>query len=568
MKIIVSFDNPLTHRVRFDLHLSILTPGWQYFYLPSWRPGRYEMANYAQYVYPIKALFNGKDVSPDLGKLYTHDWALELEEGELILSYDFYAFQMDAGGSWLDDEQLYLNFINCIIFHEYHKDEPITIELKIPESYKVATALKKEGDNIFKANNLRELYDSPLIASENLKLFNYQIGQTNFYVWFNTVVSIDPDSFIKDFEAFSKEQIALFEEFPCNEYHFLIQLLPYKHYHGVEHAFSTVITLGPDKTAFSGQQYKDMLGIASHELFHTWNVTRMMPDYLIQPNLTREQCFESGFIAEGITTYYGDLMLKRSGVFSIEEYLDELNLYLKRHYDNPGHDKANLVDSSHDLWLDGYKPGVPGRKVSIYIKGALVALLLDLKIRIATNFEKSLDHVLRLMWEEFKSDESYSGYSIYTYQEVLYDATGLSWGDYIDDYVCGTRSLDDELIELLPLFGLDYQLRENDNLFEAKTGVKLRLTGDTCEVIQIAEDSDAFNYLSVKDKVLKINGKEVTSSYLKVFDEQECVMTINRFGREKTVSVNLEGSHFHSRVVTLVKESTKEQIENRRKWLG
>jgi predicted metalloprotease with PDZ domain len=120
------------------------------------------------------------------------------------------------------------------------------------------------------------------------------------------------------------------------------------------------------------------LGVSSHELFHAWNIIRIRPKEMLPYDFTKENYFRTCFVAEGCTTYYGDLFLKRAGVFSDETYIKELQVYMKRHFENCAHATQSLADSSFDLWLDGYEKGIPNRKVSVYHKGALVALVLDL----------------------------------------------------------------------------------------------------------------------------------------------------------------------------------------------
>ena len=112
------------------------------------------------------------------------------------------------------------------------------------------------------------------------------------------------------------------------DYHFIFQILPYKAYHGVEHKNNTVISFGPGYSAFEGENYEELLGVASHELFHAWNVKTIRPSDMFPYDFTKENYTKMGYLTEGFTTYYGDLMLKRSGVFTTEQYLKQLNKIL------------------------------------------------------------------------------------------------------------------------------------------------------------------------------------------------------------------------------------------------
>jgi predicted metalloprotease with PDZ domain len=246
--------------------------------------------------------------------------------------------------------------------------------------------------------------------------------------------------------------------FPCKEYHFLFHWLPYQHYHGVEHQNSTVITLGP--ASQTAALYSEVLGISSHELFHTWNVIRIRPMELLPYDFTRENYFTTGFVAEGITTYYGDLFLARAACLPLEAYFAELSQTLNRHFMLANQASLSLLESSYDLWLDGYTAGAPGRKVSIYHKGALTALILDLELRQLTDDARSLDDVMRYMWEHFGQKEK--GYTLADYQNAVATVAGRDYKEYFEECIEGTGSLENRLRKALHYVGCNVQVQPNE----------------------------------------------------------------------------------------------------------
>jgi predicted metalloprotease with PDZ domain len=344
--------------------------------------------------------------------------------------------------------------------------------------------------------------------------------------------------------------------FPCKDYHFICQCLPYKHYHGVEHWNSTMITIGPASALNARPLYKEFLGVSSHELFHTWNVIRLRPKEMMPYDFQRENYHETGFVTEGVTTYYGDLFLKRSGVFSLEEYLFELNKLLERHYLNEGRKNLSVADSSYDLWIDGYEKGAPGRKVSIYNEGALLALILDLKIRVNTDHHKSLDDVMNLMWERFGKSEA--GYSYGDYKHVCEEVYGASLKEYFDDYISGTTTFENELSALFPQIGLSFALSASAKPEEKHFGIKLIEQDRRVFIDSIAPDSPAEKALSIKDEILNIGAIDFTNSSSVVID-------INRFGRKLSLEVHPnQGNYFATYQVELIPE----KAEVLKKWLG
>lgn len=365
--------------------------------LPSWRPGRYELANYAQKLRHLKAFENGKEIS--LSKITKDRWGFVAQHsGPHLIQYQYHASQMDAGGSWSDNEQLYINFINLIFQIQGREQENIKIKLDLPEDYKLATALPSAEPFVLKAEDFYHLVDSPLIASPTLTHHQYQIHDHTFHLWFQGEIHFNTEALKTHFSNFTKYQIAAFGAFPATDYHFLFQLLPYEHYHGVEHQFSTVITLGPAIDLANKTFMDKLMGVSSHELYHFWNVCRIRPKKLLPYDFSKEAYIDTGIVAEGVTTYMGDLFLWKSGYYSLEDYLRILEKLINREFEQFGWRNQSIVESSFDLWLDGYKPGIPNRKVSIYNRGALIALCLDLLL---LDHESSLSQVMAIMWVNF-----------------------------------------------------------------------------------------------------------------------------------------------------------------------
>ena len=293
--------------------------------IPSWRPGRYELGNFAKNVKGFK-VFDQDNKKVGFKKISKDSWeVITVGKKEIKVEYLYFAFDLNAGSTFLNGDQLYVNPINCCVYEEKSKTEPVEVELKIPAEWKVACSMKQNGNTLY-AENFEEFADSPFICSAGLQYNQYEVGGTIFHIWLNGEVKPDWKRLIKDFKAFTGKQIEKFMEFPVPEYHFLIQILPYKAYHGVEHQKSTVITLGPSYEVF-GLMYNELLGVSSHELYHTWNVKAIRPIEMFPYDFKRENYSELGYICEGVTTYMGDLFLMKSGVFDLKQYLLEMNMY-------------------------------------------------------------------------------------------------------------------------------------------------------------------------------------------------------------------------------------------------
>ncbi|MCX6195859.1 MAG: M61 family peptidase, partial [Flavobacteriia bacterium] len=353
------------------------------------------------------------------------------------------------------------------------------------------------------AENFDELADSPFICSENLEKQTYIVADTNFHIWFNNQLNIPWERVIDDFRNFTKKQIEDFGEFPVSEYHFLIQSLPYLAYHGVEHLKSTVITLGPSYDLFENR-YDELLGVSSHELYHVWNVKSIRPKELLPYNFKKENYSELGYIYEGITTYLGDLYLLKSGVFSLENYLRELSKQFQKHLDNPGRFAYSVSQSSFDTWLDGYVPGVPGRKVSIYTEGCLLAFVMDAKIRKATNNKRGIEEVMKRLYYNFAQNNK--GYTKKDFIDQLENICGYSFQDFFNDYVHGSTPYETILLEALDFIGLELIQTPSNSYSEANLGMKTVHQSNQLLISAIYPGSPAdMAGLSLGDELIALN---------------------------------------------------------------
>lgn len=422
--------------------------------LPAWRPGRYELQNFAKNIQFIEAISNTGD-KLKIQKKTKDRWHIETDgHQEIQIRYAYYAFVQNAGTSYIDENYWYLNFINFCFYTEGRIHEPCTLTLDLPQDYKIACGLETIATNTLKAADFYELVDCPLLASTSLQHVQYSVEDIQFHVWIQGNISPDWKRILEHFTAFSKEQVAMMGEFPEKDYHFLNLILPTPYYHGVEHRNSTMVVLGPDEV--TEELYSDLLGVSSHELFHAWNIIRIRPTELLPYDFTKENYFQTCFVAEGCTTYYGDLFLRRAGVFDDSMYLKELHVYMKRHFENSGEAHQSLLESSFDLWLDGYDKGIPKRKVSVYHKGALVALILDLHLRKISNHAHSLDTVMQGMWQKF--GKPFIGYSLQDYIDLVEEIAGENLDWYWNTCIRSNEPIETLLAESLKFVGIELEM--------------------------------------------------------------------------------------------------------------
>ena len=392
--------NPASHYIYVDMFVENVSGDKLQLQLPAWRPGRYELGNFARNVKRVD-VFNEKNEGLNYTKLNKDLWEVELKNASSIkITYSYYAAELNAGACFADTSQMYVNPVHCCMYVLGRTKEEHQLELQIPDNFYIATSLKRQNKTLI-AVDYDELVDSPFMASAGIKTDFYEINGVKFYLHFNGECQPDFNKIKSDFSAFTKKQIEFWNDFPYDEYHFLFQILPFKFYHGVEHKKNTVIAIGPGYAVNSGPTYEDILGVSCHELFHTWNIKTIRPVEMQPYDYTKENYARTGYVYEGFTTYYGDKLLLSSSVFSLEQYFNTLQERLVKHFHNFGRYNLSVAHSSWESWLDGYVPGAPYRKTNIYDEGNLIAFMLDVKILQATNNKRSLRDVCVLLYERY-----------------------------------------------------------------------------------------------------------------------------------------------------------------------
>ena len=527
MKYRISYPRPATGFIDIELEISDINFDNVQLQLPSWRPGRYELADFAKNIRSWEAFDRkGKKLSSE--KLTKDLWEVDTSTTDtVIVKYNYFTDSIDAGNCFSSDEQLYVNPIHCCLYDPNKMDETCEVEIDIPNNWKIATALKKHRGNKYSATNFHRFVDSPFICSAGLQHNSYKVGKREFHIWFQGECKPEWPKIIRDFKKFTVHQLRAMRSFPVDKFHFFVQVTPYAKYHGVEHLNSTVLALGPGYDLM-GDMYKDLLGVSSHELFHVWNIKSIRPSEMFPYDYAKENYSKLGYVAEGVTTYYGDMFLLRSGVFDSDQYFAEIGKRLNMHFANDGRKNLSVADSSFDTWLDGYVPGVPGRKTSIYTEGALCALMLDILLLRETGLKKSLIDVMQVLYNDFAAFKK--GYTENDYMRIANDIAGTSLRNYFRHYVYGTTDYEPQLRRLLKLVACDLYKKPSAKTLERWYGV--RLVPGTNKVSSAAIGSPADDVAVRRgDKILSINSYPVDNNAEK---------WSAYFGNDRKIEVELE----------------------------
>jgi predicted metalloprotease with PDZ domain len=537
MKYSISYTHPEKHFIDFKVSISLNDEDEIILQLPSWRPGRYELANFSKNIKDFKVSGNGN--SPiSFEKINKDAWKIITKNLDIVeVSYSYYAADLNAGSTYLSEEQLYINPVNCMMYVDSRNDSPIELKFKIDQDYEIYSSLKKESKDVLKAINFDELADSPIIASNTVQHKVKKIEGVDFNFCFQGEVKIDWVKIFNDFEKFIKYQIKQFGNFPYQEFYFLFQITPFNAYHGVEHHRSTVILLGSSYDVF-GKLYNELLGVSSHELYHVWNVKLIRPSPMHPYDFSKENYTHMGYVAEGVTTYMGDRILYESKVFSKTDYFKELKTLLIRHFHNDGRKHYSVAESSWDTWLDGYVPGAPGRKVSIYVEGALIAMICDAKIREKTNGEKTLHDVMRKLYSGSVKETSYDKNN---YKSILEEVSGFDFSEIFNKLVYGKNDFTEYLKNAFQFFGWTFDNIPSKNIL-FQYGIKSVLKKDQLVIVSILENSAAYSSgLAIGDKLIGINGYYIENNlqqWINYFSDEKLVLDIERNKKMKEIKLS------------------------------
>jgi len=572
IKYLMYQKNPASHYVYIDMFIDSINQNTLQLQLPAWRPGRYELGNFAKNVKRVD-VFSETNEALSYKKLTKDLWEINTKgQAKIKVTYSYYAAELNAGACYADTMQLYINPVHCCMYLVGRQNEEHQVELTVPQNYKIVCSLKQTNNTLI-AGNFEELVDSPFVASQKIQSDVYEVNGINFYLHFIGECKPDFTKIKNDFSAFTKKQIEFWKGFTTDEYHFIFQVLPFKFYHGVEHVKNTVIAIGPGYAINSGKTYEDVLGVSCHELFHSWNIKTIRPIEMMPYDYTKENYARTGYVYEGFTTYYGDKLLLSSKVFDLEQYFETLQERLTKHFHNYGRYNLSVADSSWETWLDGYVPGAPYRKTNIYDEGSLIAFMLDVKILQATQNKRSLRDVCVLLFDRF--GKKGMGYTENSIIDLVNEVSGIDLSDFFKNFIYSPQDFEFELNVCFEYLGVEFVKEASASICEHKYGFKVIDNGPNNKVSLVAPYSPAWKAgLFNGDEILAVNGiilKNNFNNWLNYFDDKdEIILTVNSAEQLKTISLQKDkkGNTYFINPILKLKNNESEQKVNFNAWIA
>jgi len=568
----LNFDRPNSHLMVVTMTVSGVDSKTLDFAIPAWRPGRYAIQNYSRLIQEFSAVDQNKKNLP-FKKSDKDTWKVETGSAKTVsVTYKFYATILDAGSTYYDEDEIYFNGANLFMYLPDSKDLPVTLKINSPEKWTIATGLKKESERNYSAPNYDDFIDCPTIISPSIKHEVVTVNNIQINIWVQGETNGDLKTLADDISKIAKVQFEFWNYVPFKEYHFLYHFFDKPFSHGVEHKNSTSICVGPLKKMSNPKDFTRIHGVTSHEMFHAWNIKTLFPDNLgLTFDYTKENYTDLLYVAEGFTSYFGDYMLIKAGLLTEEKYFNTQAKDMKVFEDTPGNSLQTLAESSQESWLTGYGyDGSKNKLVNFYSKGELVGLLLDLEIRSATNYEKSLGDVMRLLYQTRAMKKK--GYTTEDLKDAIKEVSGEDFAEFFANYVYGLKPLDfkDALdkngysFEKLPdvgtvRFSLGLELRRQDNLWQVTNvipGSAAFNAGIDLNDLIIASDGQFLNLISVEKS---LPDSDLESWFQDLGNPKSITFTIIRKGVVRKITVS--GINYDN-----YKYSIKKKDDNKRVW--
>ena len=414
--------------------------------LPAWTPGWYTIRPYAAnliklHANPASASANNFVSKPlPMRAVDKQTYRIETEGNRaLTVEYDYFANNLAVNGAELTEKHGFFLGTNLFFYVPGHTlDTPSTVTFDIPDNWRIATGMKRgEGKNVFHVRNFDNLVDCPVVMSDFDDFQTTALGKTiHIVVDPKGQVSAENAPKLKDYiSRVIESEGKMMGGLPYDEYWVLY--VTGRGGGALEHENSTNVMMPSFPANPLGA-----VGVTAHEHFHAWNVKRLRPAALWPYDYSKEQYTRELWFAEGFTNYYGSLHTRRSGITSVEDYLRGLGGKIARLQSSEARNWVSLADASTVTWLTyGGGGGNFGNfTTDYYNKGELVGLLLDLEIRGASSNRKSLDDVLRFMFDNFYKKNK--GYTVEDVEKVASDIAGRSFKEFFAKYVTGTEELD------------------------------------------------------------------------------------------------------------------------------
>lgn len=572
----VSMTKPNTHYFEVKIETASKGRGRLKFIMPVWTPGSYLIREFSRNVLDFVARDekSGKELESHKDSKYA--WVVETGgAAEVEASYRVYAHELTVDTSYLDDLHGVINGASVFMYIEGLEEDPILLSVMPFEGWKVvSTGLEQaetgpQGERVYRARNFDILVDSP-IEIGNQEIYGFEVGSVRHEVSISGLDGGLHDRLVGDIKKIVEHTVPIVGEIPYQRYVFILNFTDDVS-GGLEHLNSTHCML-PRLRLQPEEEYRKALSLFSHEFFHAWNVKRMRPVGLGPFDYRTEAYTKSLWVAEGITSYYDNLILRRASIFSAAEYLDELCSDINTLTSLPGPLNESAEEASFDTWIKYYRQdeNSPNVVSSYYSQGAVIGWAIDMQIRKLTGSSRTLDDVMRKVYRE--SYKQGRGFTEEEFESACSAVAGQDLLEIFEGRVHGRRLVD--FGKYFAYAGLELAPKAKDSAAEKGfLGVKVRSDSGKAIVSTRLFGSPAEDAgLSAGDEILGANGMRLDATTLPYFISTSkpgapVTLTLARKGLLQEVKCSLGSYPVFEYRAKKSEVATQAQKELYSKWL-
>jgi len=579
----VSMPEPHTHLLQVEMRVvgrgAANLPAQIDLVMPVWTPGSYLVREFARHVQDFAATEAGGGKPLAWRKINKNTWRVETNGAvrEVRATYGVYANELTVRTNELHDRHAFWNNAALLMYVDGQLAAPATVRVVPFGDWKIATGLPAvQGErNTFRAENFDVLYDSPFLVSD-FKTLSFDVRNVPHRIIIDGEGNYDAERLRRDVQKIVEASVAMMGDVPYRDYTFQFMLHPTAG-GGLEHLNSTAIiwrryNFRPEAS------YDDFLSLVAHEYFHLWNVKRIRPDVLGPFDYTGENYTRLLWVAEGVTSYYENILSRSAGVISDKEYLTTIANAIRGLQNTPGRLEQSIEEASFDAWIKYYRPdeNTLNSAISYYDKGAIVGLLLDLEIRRRSAGAKSLDDVIRYLYEEFAKKNR--NYTPEDFQRASEMAAGAGLDDFFRRYVRGREELDYNTA--FAAVGLQLQTTAAATADASKPaapkayfGANLRQDADRLVVSSVPAGTPAYDQgITFNDQIVALDGGRVTLTTFNARLEErkpgdEVRLSVFRLDELRTITIKLGGRVEENYRIVPLAQQTPEQKRLYEGWL-
>ncbi|HSG88817.1 MAG TPA: PDZ domain-containing protein, partial [Pseudomonadales bacterium] len=441
----------LSDRQAQDLHVAItfeeVSAATLEVHLPVFRTGLYRVLDPVGTVSDVRAeAADGTSLA--VTQFAKSSWRIERpadRTGAVTVRYVVFANSVADRTRDVDSDHAFINPGPVLMYADGWRDRPVTVTLDLPEGWRVASGMAQPVPGTLQAPDYDRLVDSPIEAG-TFDLVEFEAAGIDVQFAIHGTWDGDAERLQRDTTALMEAAAAVYgsdQPPPASRYLFLTHSQAGLG-GGTEYYNSTVVHVDP-RAWWDAKRYRGFLSLLTHEFFHTWNVKRARPAGIARYDYLEENYTDLLWVAEGLTSYYDEILLVRAGLLKVDAWRDKLAATIDGVVDRPAYGRQSLAQASFEAWTKGYHAGAdrapdkPNRSVSFYAQGGLLGLVLDLEIRAASGSAHSLDDVMRALYEDFPF-----GGAGFTYADVrarVGEYGGAALAERLDGWALGTDPL-------------------------------------------------------------------------------------------------------------------------------